>query len=113
MELLKRAVLPAAAGWLAIDLYMSAAVAARGIAPLRLFQWDASNVLGGAAAVVMFVMLWVVVPLGLARQGAMTWTNFAIVLVGHTLFFGVPLAVVAGKSTAWLPRGSPLFRGQR
>ncbi|HEY5094206.1 MAG TPA: hypothetical protein VII69_03710 [Candidatus Eremiobacteraceae bacterium] len=101
---------------------MSGVYQVHGISPLRLFQWDASNLLGkdayaggfgsvgiglaldllvslvwGAAfgVVVMIVMLWVLVPLGRATHGGMTISNFFTVLVGHTLFFGIPVALTA------------------
>lgn len=139
----KAAIVSALVGWLAIDVYMSGVYQVHGISPLRLFQWDASNLLGkdayaggfgsagiglfldflvslawGAAcvfafsrsaaarshpvwfgtafgAVVMTVMLWVLVPLGRATHGGMTLSSFFTVLVGHTLFFGIPLALTA------------------
>lgn len=46
-------------------------------------------------AIVMYVMLWVLVPLGHAGQVRMTLSNFIIVLIGHTFFFGVPLVLTA------------------
>src|SRR5471032_2913592 len=135
----KAAILSALVGWLAIDVYMSGVYQVHGISPLRLFQWDASNLLGkdayaggfgsagiglaldllvslvwGAAcvfiltrssaarthpvwfgALVMIIMLWVLVPLGRATHGGMTILSFFTVLVGHTLFFGIPLALTA------------------
>ncbi len=43
--------------------------------------------------VVMLTMIFVVVPLGHARHSPMTLVNFIIVLVGHTAFFGIPVAL--------------------
>lgn len=139
----KATIASALIGWLAIDVYMSGVYLVHGNSPLKLFQWDASNLLGkdayaggigsagiglfldllvslawgaacvfilsrsGAArshpvwfgalfgAVVMLVMLWVLVPLGRAAHGGMTLSSFLTVLVGHTLFFGIPLALTA------------------
>lgn len=140
MAVAKRVLTAAFAGWLAIDVYMSAVYVAFGSSPLRLFQWDASNALGPAAfngglasallglvldfvvslgwaviavyamrrserarrrpvlfgllfgAIVMYVMIWILVPLGHAHQAARTPVNLLIVIAGHTLFFGVPVA---------------------
>jgi len=139
----KATIVSALVGWLAIDIYMSGVYLVHGNSPLRLFQWDASNLLGkdaytggfGSAeiglvldllvslawaaacvfilarsaaarnhpvwfgslfgAVVMVVMLWVLVPLGRATHGGMTLSTFLTVLVAHTLFFGIPLALTA------------------
>jgi hypothetical protein len=41
----------------------------------------------------MYVMLWIVVPLGRAHSGTMSLSNFLTVLLGHTLFFGIPVAL--------------------
>jgi len=138
---LKAIAFAALVGWLAIDVYMGVADQLRGISPIVLFQWDASNIIGSTAfsdglrsaslglvfdlivsiawaalcavimfrsetarshpiwfgallgALVMFVMLWIIVPLGRAHQAPMSLSNFMIVLAGHTLFFGIPLAV--------------------
>jgi hypothetical protein len=48
-------------------------------------------------AFVMYVMIWVVVPLGRAHNGTMTLTSFLTVLVGHTLFFGIPVALTVRR----------------
>jgi hypothetical protein len=67
---------------LAIDVYMSGVYQVHGISPLRLFQWDASNLLGKGAYAGGF---------GSAGIGLALFT----VLVGHSLFFGIPLALTA------------------
>jgi uncharacterized membrane protein YagU involved in acid resistance len=48
-------------------------------------------------AVVMVVMHWVVVPLGHASEGAPSAIPLLNELIAHTLFFGVPIALVAAK----------------
>jgi hypothetical protein len=48
-------------------------------------------------ALVLYVMLWIVVPLGRAHSGAMSLSNFLTVLVGHTLFFGIPVALTVRR----------------
>jgi hypothetical protein len=48
-------------------------------------------------AVVMLVMLWVVVPLGHAAPASMSVSSIAITSIGHTAFFGVPVAWVAAR----------------
>lgn len=142
----KRTFYAALAGWIAIDVYMSAVYVAFGSTPLRLFQWDASNALGRAAygggwasaalglvldfivsgvwaaiavyamtrlaparehpvlfgtlygAFVMYVMIWLVVPLGHARQAPKTLENMLVILFGHIAFFGVPVTVAAEQT---------------
>ena len=49
-------------------------------------------------AVVMYLMVWAIVPLGRARHGAMTTQSFAIVLLGHVVFFGIPLVLTARRA---------------
>lgn len=46
-------------------------------------------------ALVMFAMIWIVVPLGLASHHAISFSDFLTVLVGHTAFFGIPVALSA------------------
>jgi hypothetical protein len=63
-------------------------------------QMLARPILSGIAFgfVVMLVMHFVVVPLGHAPQLGYTLRSFTNNLIAHTLFFGVPVAVVAART---------------
>jgi uncharacterized membrane protein YagU involved in acid resistance len=145
--MVKAVVFGAAAGLVAITVYLSLMLAIQTHAPptitlLRLLQWDASNAYGASAfgggwpmailgfamdivvslcwasafcvlyarveqvrrapalfglvfgAVVMFVMLFLIVPLGHAQQASHKLVPLLNTLVAHTVFFGLPLALV-------------------
>ena len=57
-------------------------------------------------AVVMVVMLYAVVPLGHAARMQSTPPHVVNVLVAHTLFFGLPLAVTVRAVTKERPLGT-------
>jgi hypothetical protein len=57
---------------------------------------------------VMFAMRWFVVPLGHAMMAPLDPRSFAILIVAHALFFGLPVAVAV---TRVLSRGSEVERG--
>lgn len=99
MDIFKRALLPAAAGWLAIDIYMSAVYLALGSTPLRLFQWDASNVLGNAA----YSGGWAAGTLGLVLDFIVSfaWAVLAVYAMqhltaarSHPVAFGIALGIL-------------------
>ena len=46
---------------------------------------------------VMFFMRYAVVPLGHAAQAPLTWDRALVLVVAHTLAFGVPVAYVARR----------------
>jgi len=127
------------------------------IAPVNLYEWDASNIVGlytathepvaatvliGQSAHIVVSIIWgvvfvallrvvasvarlpvawgimygvfvmlfmhyLVVPLGHAPQIPYTVAGFTNTLVAHTLFFGVPVALVATRLTGAVARSSP------
>ena len=141
--LVKAALFAGIAGNIAISLYLSFALPVFfRTPPLLLFQWDASNIVGGSAyhggwnsamlglffdfivasvwgacyvlayttlpfvrrttlasglvfgAIVMAVMFFIVVPRGRAEHPSSDAAPLLSALVAHTLFFGLPVAIV-------------------
>jgi hypothetical protein len=145
--LVKAALLAGIVGNIAISLYLSFALPIFfRTPPLLLFQWDASNIVGGSAyrggwnsamlglffdfivasiwgacfvlayttlpfvrrmtvvsglvfgAIVWAVMFYIVVPLGRAQHPSSEAAPLLSALVAHTLFFGLPVAIVVRKT---------------
>jgi hypothetical protein len=87
--------LPVALLGLAMDYVVSFAWAALCLAIMNRSPAAARHpILFGTlfGALVMGIMLYAIVPLGHAKQAPFSLVNFVTVLVGHTAFFGIPVA---------------------
>jgi len=95
---------------LLMDLVVSTSWAALFLLFYRSFAWLRNHVWAWGliyGVIVMFVMLWLIVPLGHASQLVKTPAHILNVLVAHTVFFGTPVAVTVARN---IRVASPAFR---